>query len=218
MSERPAVEALLNDPDWGQRLRGVERCRALETEVAFALLRPMVEDTSARVRYAAVSQIAHMTSLGSAERAVAREALEARLLQDREPDVRAAAADALAGLKYTDVLPILAEVYRATDEWLVQFSIIAALGTLGNPDAFELLTEALGSPLELIQAAAIGSLGELGEQRAVPLLVPFVNHPDWQVRLRVAQALQQIGSEAASSLREQLATDEVALVAEAARS
>lgn len=71
-----------------------------------------------------------------------------RLLHDSETDVRAAAADAMAALRLPFALEDLAMAYHSTSDWLLQFSIIAALGALGNPAAVGLLTEALKSPQE----------------------------------------------------------------------
>ncbi|HEY9908421.1 MAG TPA: HEAT repeat domain-containing protein, partial [Thermosynechococcaceae cyanobacterium] len=180
-----SVEALLRSQDFGDRLRGVNQIRTLDPAVGFGLAVGATQDGNARIRYAAVSQL---SNLGEQDRGRAAEVLRGRL-KDSEPDVQAAAADSIGALKLTEIFDELQQLYHTTPEWLVKFSIAAALGEMGDRRAFDLLQEALSSDSELLQTAAIGSLGELGDDRAVPLLVPFAASPDWQIRFRVAQAL-----------------------------
>jgi HEAT repeat protein len=211
MSVTPeSVNELLCSEKFADRLRGVNQLRELEPAVAFELVQPLVTDSNTRVRYAAVSQ---MDTLGSQDLQAAKEILRDRLFNDKEPDVQAAAADAIGALKITEAFEDLQQLYSSSGEWLVKFSIIAALGELGDSRAFELLESALGSDNELEQTAAIGSLGELGDARAVPLLVPYATNPEWQVRYRVAQALQRLGGAEARSTLETLANDTVEQVA-----
>jgi HEAT repeat protein len=211
MSVTPeSVQALLNSEDFGQRLSAVNQLRQLEPAIAFQLIQPVVNDANVRVRYAAVSQLA---SLGQQNPEIALDLLRDRLINDRESDVQAAAADSLGALKLTDAFDDLQHLYESTPEWLVKFSIIAALGELGDPRAFELLQSALNSDNELIRTAAIGSLGELGDARAIPLLLACVSDRDWQIRHRVAQALGHLDHPEARLALERLAQDEVESVA-----
>ena len=139
------------------------------------------------------------------------------LLNDPEPDVQAAAADALGGLKITQAFDDLEQVYQKTPEWLVKVSIVAAIGEMGEPKAFSLLQDALKSDNELIQTMAISALGELGNLEAVPLLKPFAVHSDWQMRYRLVQALHRLGSPQAKEIITELAKDEVEQVAQEAK-
>ncbi|MFN4279630.1 MAG: HEAT repeat domain-containing protein [Thermosynechococcus sp.] len=209
-----AIQELITSADVGDRLRGINQLRTLDPTDAFRLIQPLSQDENARVRYAVVSQLA---SLGQVNPQQAHDLLRDRLLHDPEIDVRAAAADAMAALQVPFALEDLETAYRSTHDWLLQFSIIAALGALGNPAAVGLLTEALNHPQELVKLAAIGSLGELKQPDSIEHLRQFVEYPDWQVRHRLAIALGQISTPAARLLLEQLATDSAAAVAEAAR-
>lgn len=209
-----SVRDLLHSEDFGDRLRGVNQLRQLEPAIAFDLIQTPVIDGNVRVRYAAMSQLA---SLGNQNAEISLKLLKAGLF-DPEPDVQAAAADAIGALRLTQAYEDLESLYRRSPEWLVQFSIIAALGELGESRSFELLSEALQSDSELMQTAAIGSLGELGDQRAVELLIPFAANADWQIRYRVVQALGRLNTPEARSTLETLTHDEVAQVAEQARS
>jgi HEAT repeat protein len=210
MSITPAsVETLLNSEDFGDRLRAVNQIRQLSPELAFPLIQKAIQDSSARVRYAAVSQL---SNLGEQDRAVAMDILRDRL-HDEEPDVQAAAADSIGALKLTDAFEDLQQLYNTTPEWLVKFSILAALGELGDIRAFDMLKEALTSDNELMQTAAIGSLGELGDGRAVEHLMPFINHSDWQIRHRLAQAFSRLPGDEAQAALKQLAQDSIDQVA-----
>lgn len=208
-----SVGALLNSQDYGDRLKGVNQIRQLPPEDGFGLIQVAIGDSNPRVRYAAVSQ---MSVLGQQNPGQAMALLRGRL-RDSEPDVQAAAADSIGALKLTDAFEDLQQLYNTSEEWLVKFSIIAALGELGDQRSFAMLEDALGSGNELLQTVAIGSLGELGDDRAVHLLIPYATHPDWQIRHRVAQALSRLhGSDVRSAL-EMLAKDDLEQVADEAK-
>jgi len=211
---RESVQQLLSSDDFGKRISGVNQLRQLEKSVAYELIQPVVTDKNTRVRYAAVSQL---DTLGDEDLQATLSILRDRLLNDSEPDVQAAAADALGALKLTEAYEDLKQLYHQTPEWLVQFSIVATLGELGDPRSFELLEEALNSPTSLVQTAAISSLGDLGDSRAVSLLSRFVTDSDWQIRYRVVQALAKLGGTENRPLLEALAKDEKEEVAKEAQ-
>ena len=214
MSVTPeSVKQMLSSQDLGDRLRAVNKARDLEPATAFELIQIAMGDSNSRVRYSAVSQ---MDTLGNQNLQLSLDLLRS-LLNDPEPDVQAAAADCLGALKLHDAFDDLQQLYNTTPEWLVQFSIIATLGELGDPRAFELLKQALSSENELVQTAAISSLGELGDIQAIPLLAPFASNSDWQIRYRVVQALTHLGGAEAQSVLETLTDDKVEAVANEAK-
>ncbi|MFN5064638.1 MAG: phycobilisome degradation protein NblB [Aphanizomenon sp.] len=208
-----SIKELLHSDNLGDRLRAVNQIRELEPQIGLELVQIAIGDSSARVRYSAVSQ---MDTLGTQDLPLSLTILRG-LLHDPEPDVQAAAADCLGALKLHDAFEDLQKLYQETPEWLVQFSIIATLGELGDPRAWELLTQALASDNGLIQTAAISSFGELGDPKAVPLLVPYCTNPDWQVRYRVVQALIRLGSDEAKSILKTLVNDEVEAISKEAK-
>jgi HEAT repeat protein len=216
------IEQMLDSGNYGDRLKALNHIRKLPTADAFGLLLRASGDSNARVRYAAISQLG---SLGMAcleqdrpgfDRATAVMLLRDRLAADPEIDVKAAAADSLGALRCQEAYEDLERAYRGTKEWLLQFSIIAALAEVGEPRAYDLLVEALQSPVDLVQTAAVTALGELSEARSVPHLLPFVTSDDWQMRFRVAQALARIGTPDTQAALTQLAQDSVEQVAQAA--
>ena len=208
-----SVRALLHSEDYGDRIKAVNQLRQLDPAAAFDLVQLAAHDSNARVRYAAISQLA---TLGKQDLATVEPLLRRALTNDPEADVQAAAADAIAGLGLRQAYDDLAAVYHNSTEWLVQFSIVAALGELGAPEAFPLLEGALQSDNELLVTAAIGALGELGDDRAVPLLVTYTSHPDWQLRHRLVQALAAFNQPEARVALEALSQDASAIVATAA--
>ena len=211
---RESVQELLKSDKFNDRITGINQLRQLEASVAFELIQPVLNDGNARVRYAAVSQL---DTIGDRDLSATLAILRDRLFNDSEPDVQAAAADVLGALKLTEAFEDLQQLYHQTPEWLVQFSIIATLGELGDLRGFPLLEEALTSPIELVQTVAISSLGELGDVRAIPILIPFATHPDWQIRYRVVQALARLGGAEAQSTLAALAKDTVEQVASEAK-
>jgi HEAT repeat protein len=209
-----SVQILLNSDDFGDRIRGINQLRHLDLNIAFALLKPLLTDNNVRVRYAAVSQL---DTIGQADLNESLALLRDRLYNEPEIDVQAAAADALGGLKLVEAYPDLEKSYQETSEWLLQFSIIAALGELGDTRAFDLLTEATKSDTSLVQTAAIIALGELGDTRAIPVLTPFADSEDWQVRHRVAQAFGNLTGDEVRATLEKLAQDDFEQVATEAK-
>lgn len=208
-----SVQQLLSSEDLGDRLRAVNQIRDLEPAIAFELIQSAVGDDNARVRYSAVSQL---DTLGAQDLQLSLDILR-ELLNDPEPDVQAAAADCLGALKLEAAFEDLQQLYNTSPEWLVQFSIIATLGELGDPRGFELLKEALASDNDLIKTAAISSFGELGNIDAVPLLASYASNPDWQIRYRVLHALNRLGGADAKAVLETLADDEVEAIANEAK-
>ena len=209
-----SVKKLLSSEEVSDRLRGLNQLRQLEPAIAFELVQLAIEDKNTRVRYSAVSQ---MDTLGKQDLEKALSILRSSLLHDSEIDVQAAAADAIGALKLGEAFEDLRQAYQTSSEWLLQLSIVAALGEMGDPRSFDLLTEALGSSIDLVQTAAISSFGELGDLRAVPLLAPYATHPDWQIGYRLVQSLKHLGSPEALVILEKMANDEVEQVAQEAK-
>jgi HEAT repeat protein len=211
-----SVQQLLNSENYGDRLRGVNMLRLLDPVVAFPKIQALATDSNVRVRYAAVSQL---STVGEANREESLKILRDRLENDPEIDVKAAAADGIGALHLREAYPDLEQAYHSTQEWLLQMSIVATLGELGDPRALNLLQQALNSSTDLVRASAVSALGELGNVEAVECLFPLVDDPDWQVRHRVAQALHRLGAqgEGVESALKRLAEDPVEQVAIAAK-
>ncbi len=215
MSVTPAdVQPLLISENLGDRLTGVNLLRQLDPAIAFELIQPLVTDTNERVRYAAVSQL---DPLGRQDPVIALSLLRDRLQNDPEIDVKAAAADVIGGLQLTQAYDDLKQLYHQTSDWLLQLSIIATLGELGEPKGIELLEDALQSDNGLVRISAVSALGELGSIEAIPLLVQLVKDEDWQVRYRLVQALGKLGGKEAQEALKILTEDPMEQVAKEAK-
>ncbi|NEQ51058.1 MAG: HEAT repeat domain-containing protein [Leptolyngbya sp. SIO3F4] len=212
------IKQQLASEDLGQRIRAINSLREIDPAIAFDLIQTVTSDSSARVRYAAISQF---SSLGNQNKEAALTVLRNALYHDPEADVQAAAADSIGALKLVEAYDDLAAAYNNSSEWIVQMSIVACLGELGFSRGFELLEQALQSENALISLTAIGALGELKDPRAVSLLLPFVDSDDWQVRHRLAQALSNyLHTTQADNVRSTLVTlsqDASEIVADAAK-
>jgi HEAT repeat protein len=208
------IAELLNSANTGDRIKALNLIRELAPNIAFDYIKQLVTDNNTRVRYAAVSQ---MATLGTEDLPASLIILRDRLVNDSEPDVQAAAADAIGALKLTDAFDELQHLYHTTSEWLVQFSIIAALGELGDPRGLTLLQTALTNDTSLVQTAAIGAIGELGDPSGVESIIPFATNPDWQIRYQTARSLRALGGELALQSLTILAADAVEQVAQEAR-
>ncbi|MBE9195378.1 MULTISPECIES: phycobilisome degradation protein NblB [Synechocystis] len=209
-----SIKALLDSESFSDKVRGLNQLRALEPAQAFPLLKPLVNDANPRIRYAAVSQL---DPVGNADLEQSLQLLRDRLFNDPEIDVQSVAADVIGGLKLTAAYPDLKKAYEETPEWLLQMSIVATLGEMGDSRGFDLLKIALSSENSLIRTAAISALGELGNPDAFPLLVPLAQDEDWQVRYRLALAVGHLEHPDRQSLLQQLAQDKAEQVASTAR-
>jgi HEAT repeat protein len=209
-----SITALINSEHKGDRIEALNLIRKLEPAIALGYIKQLVTDNNTRVRYAAVSQ---MATLGAEDLAASETILRDRLVNDSEPDVQAAAADAICALKLTAAFDDLQHLYETTPEWSVQFSIIAGLGELGDPRGLALLRTALTSDTSLVQTAAIGAIGELGDRAGVESIIPFINNPDSQIRYQLARALRNLGGELAQHNLAILANDPVEQVATEAK-
>ena len=210
------LETLANDlrsEDLSVRMKVLPASRSLSHKERFSLVTLAVHDPNSRIRYDAVSQLA---TLGREDLETTKAILKDTLHNDPEMDVRAAAADTIAALGLVEFFDDLKQIYETTSDWLMQFSIVAALGALGESRAYDLLVHALDHGNDLVKLAAIGSLGELANPAALPLLEPLTHHPDWQIRHRVVQALGNLGASALPLLH-RLQSDPNPTVAELAQ-
>ncbi|MEB3230285.1 MAG: HEAT repeat domain-containing protein, partial [Leptolyngbyaceae bacterium] len=180
-----SARQMLTSEVYEQRLSAINQLTDLPPGIALDLVQLVLNDPKARVRYAAVSKLA---TVGQHDPAQCLELLRHALRTDSEADVRAAAADSIGALGLTAAFEDLKTLYYETKDWIIQLSILAALGELGDRRSFDILVDALSGENDLIHAIAIGALGELGDRRAIPLLIEQISHADWQVRYRVAQA------------------------------
>ena len=136
LSPQILVKALLNSDDYGDRLRAVNQFRELDNDAAFELAQLAANDDNPG---SVTPPSASYRALPTAIQPLWKRSSSGHSLTILKLDVQAAAADAIGGLQLRGIYDDLAAVYHSSDEWLVQFSIVAALGELGEPNAFPLL-------------------------------------------------------------------------------
>ncbi|MBE9030855.1 HEAT repeat domain-containing protein [filamentous cyanobacterium LEGE 11480] len=208
-----SAKALLSAEDYGARIRGINELRELPAIEAFELVQLVLQDGNERVRYAAISLLA---TVGQVDLVKSLELLRVGL-QDSEMDVKAAAADSIAGLKLREAYDDLRDLYQETTDWIIRFSIVAALGELGEPRGFEILEHAIQTKDALLVPAAIGAMGELGDPRAIKFLLPYVSDEDWQIRHRVLQSLLHFDTPETKAAIQTLAQDSESHISEQAQ-
>ena len=209
-----SVQQLLSSDSFSDRVRGLNQLKQIEPKLAFEMVKPLIKDPNPRIRYSAVSQL---DPIGNENPPEALALLRDRLFNDSEVDVQSVAADVIGGLKLTEAYEDLQKVYETTSEWLLQMSIIATLGEMGDARGFNLLKIALNSENSLIRTAAISSLGDLQIPDALPLLLPLATDEDWQVRFRLAIALGNFEKDKVEKVLTELAQDSFEQVAKTAQ-
>lgn len=199
------IQAALQSSDSQQRLRGVTALRKCDSAVALPMLLSKVDDREFMVR----SFVA--MGLRQTQTAEAFAALLKMMQFDRDPNVRAEAANSLS-MFGTEAISHLVEAFRRDDNWLVRRSIMAALYEMQCPDAvFEICAIALGGEDLPVQEAAIDGFGLLAntqkQEEALQQLLPLVSSDNWGIRLRVARALSKFDNPQARAAVSYLAKD-----------
>ena len=199
------IQAALESSDSQDRLRGVTALRKCDSAVALPMLLSKVDDREFMVR----SFVA--MGLRQTQTAEAFAALLKMMQFDRDPNVRAEAANSLS-MFGTEAISHLVEAFRRDDNWLVRRSIMAPLYEMQCPDAvFEICAIALGGEDLPVQEAAIDGFGLLAntqkQEEALQQLLPLVSSDNWGIRLRVARALSKFDNPQARAAVSYLAKD-----------
>ncbi|MEG4504345.1 HEAT repeat domain-containing protein [Microcoleus sp. F6_B4] len=199
------IQAALESSDSQERLRGVTALRKCDAAVALPMLLSKVDDREFIVRSCVAM------GLRQTQSAEAFAALLKMMQFDRDPNVRAEAANSLSMFQ-SEAISHLVEAFRRDDNWLVRRSIMAALYEMQCPDAvFEICAIALGGEDFSVQEAAIDGLSLLAntqkQEEALQQLLPFVSADYWGTRLRVARALSKFDNPQARAAVSYLAKD-----------
>ncbi len=112
-------------------------------------------------------------------------------LDDKRPDVRLAAADALAKLRSPEAVDPLVKLYGSTigDE---QYGYLAALSGIGDPKTSDLMSSTLQNDSITIPRRALAALGlgRVGGEPGAKTLWAYAESEDIQLRQSVVSALQ----------------------------
>ena len=118
-------------------------------------------------------------------------------LEDSDPSIGIAAAEALGNLQNPEAILPLAACLNQTNELLIT-TAIQALADLEHPDVITPLTAALRLEQPAAQTIAIAALGKMKAIGAIPTLGELLPSADAQQKLEIITAFEKIASPAAA--------------------
>ena len=138
-------------------------------------------------------------------------------LEDSDPSIGIAAAEALGNLQNPEAILPLAACLNQTNELLIT-TAIQALVDLEHPDVITPLTAALRLEQPAAQTIAIAALGRMKATGAIPTLGELLPSADAQQKIEIITAFEEIASpDAAPYLIDQLKQGAPALQAASAQ-
>ncbi|ACK73792.1 heat domain-containing protein (plasmid) [Gloeothece citriformis PCC 7424] len=199
------IEAYLANPDPMERLQAILELKNYEAEIAIPLLLSQMKEKEYLVR----SFVA--MGLGKQRTEEAFSALLQMMKFDRDPHVRAEAANSLSMFEQISLSHLVAAFYQ-DDHWLVRCSIIAALTELNCPqELLEVCTLGINGEELSVQEASIDALSLLAktpkQEEVLAQILSKVNDPSWRVRVKVVRALSHFESSSAHSALQYLTKD-----------
>jgi beta-lactamase regulating signal transducer with metallopeptidase domain/HEAT repeat protein/outer membrane lipoprotein SlyB len=145
-------------------------------------------DSSASLRRVAAWGLAQF-----ADADVAIDALTTAVRRDTDASVRETAAWALADAHATKaIIDALTTALRRDASTKVRATAAWSLGSLGDDDAVEALTAALGDSSATVRLRSVWAIGSIGPRQAPKPLVAMLSEKDEEVRRMVAWALFSI--------------------------
>lgn len=200
------IKAYIDSPDGQKRMKAITELRKYDPEIAVPLLKTKINDSAFIVR----SFVA--MGLGKKQTPDAFIALLEMMNFDRDPNVRAEAANSLSQFGKLAAAHLVF-MFERDKHWLVRRSIIAALIEL---DCFEELFEVCISGLhgedQTVKESSIDCLacffGTPKQDEAVAQLLPLVKDEYWLTRMRVARTLSKFNCPQAKAALHQLRKDE----------
>ena len=134
------------------------------------------------------------------------------ITSDGDPNVMGEAANAI--IDFGDrAVPLLVDLFRRTDSWLVRQSIIPLLiDTNYHAELLTIAELAIADQTQSVKEVGILALGHLlnspVSERALTLLLDLCKDPVWRNRWRAAIALQSLQNSATKAAIAQLQQDE----------
>jgi twitching motility protein PilT len=127
------------------------------------------------------------------------------LLQDPDPDVRAAAIAVAGSFDDPRIVPATIELLKDND-WWIRIAAADTLGRLKDPRAVEPLVAALADPD--LKWSAVEALGRIADARALPALGRMLADPMQDVRIEVMQAIRHFKHPQVQQALLQMATND----------
>ncbi|MEL6440480.1 MAG: HEAT repeat domain-containing protein [Cyanobacteria bacterium J06621_8] len=181
------IKAYIDSPDPQHRIKAITELRNYEPSLVVPLLKRRMYDQEFVIR----SFVA--MGLGYKQTDEGFKLLKNLMEQDSDYNVRAEASNSLA--KYgAAAIPHLVKLFQQDTNWLVRYSILAAIDLTQHPEAaLELADLGLRGDSEVVMEAAIAILGQLTqtpqEAAALDLLLAAAKSEEATVRAQVARIL-----------------------------
>lgn len=157
------------------------------------LVHALLHDEDTVVQGSAIGALAH-----TGEAAVPP-LLEILASPDRPESMKGHAAWALAFIGAEAKHLVYRELNSPSPE--VRAAVVGVMAKVAqeqsDPQAFELLINALDDPDSIVRCEAAAVLGNLAHPPALPALCRSLHHPDWETRKTAALALMKLGDRAA---------------------
>lgn len=199
------IESFLDNPNPQSRMKAITELRNYEPHLVVPLLKRRMYDEKFVVR----SFVA--MGLGYKQTDEGFRLLIDLIEHDNDHNVRAEAANSLA--KYgSEAIPHLVELFRKDPDWLVRYSIFAAIDFTGRPEILlELCTLGIEENHPVVRQAAIASLEQLATTNqasaALDILLSLVNSEHGLIRAQVAKILRRFDDPRAQSALTELRQD-----------
>ena len=199
------IKTYLASSDSQERMKAITELRKFDTEVAVPLLIDTKDDQEFLVR----SFVA--MGLGKKQNADSFAALLEMIKFDRDPNVRAEAANSLSFFGVVSA-PHLTLMFDRDDHWLVRRSILAALAELKClEELFEVCLIGIEGEDQSVKESSINCLSMLAgtskQDLAIAKLMTLMNHDSWRIRRQVAKSLGKFDTDRAQKALEQMKED-----------
>ncbi|MDJ0798564.1 MAG: HEAT repeat domain-containing protein [Calothrix sp. MO_167.B12] len=205
--ELQQIETYLNSPDAQNRMKAIVELRHHNPEVVVPLLKQRMHDKEFMIRsYVAMGFGYKQTEEGF-------QALLDIIANEKDPNVRAEAANSLSKYGLERALPHLEELFEQESHWLVRQSIFAVMEEMINPETLLKMCQiGLQGQDPLVKQTAIANLGRLSEtpqaETALEMLFPLAVSDVWHIRAKVAKALRKFDSPEAQAALMELRQDQ----------
>ncbi|NET52136.1 MAG: HEAT repeat domain-containing protein [Merismopedia sp. SIO2A8] len=181
------IEAYIDSPNPQERIKAITELRKYTPSVVVPLLKRRMYDQEFIIR----SFVA--MGLGSKQTDEAFQALVNLIEYEKDTNVRAEAANSLA--KYGErAYPHLMQLFEQDSNWLVRYSILAALPGTDAPEiVLQLCLWGIAGENTFIQKASIANLEKLQRtsqaEEALEILLSLAKIEEPEIRAQVARAL-----------------------------
>jgi HEAT repeat protein len=207
--ELPDLEQIdrdLRDRALDKQKAGLDRLANLPADVAVPMLAKLLASSDFMQRRIAVMGLGNHLVESSFE------LLAGVLKDDRDPNVMGEAANSI--FDFGDrAIPLLVNLFKDTDNWLVRQSIISLLlDTSHHAEILTIAEIAIADETQSVKEVGILALGHLLtsplQQPALALLLDLCNDSFWRNRWRAAISLQRLKNPATTAAIAKLQQDE----------